>query len=70
LANQLGIQRSEIIAIGDGQNDIDMLEYADFAIAMGNADSLTKQVCDYITDTNNCDGAAKAIEMIISKNRC
>lgn len=66
LANQLGIPRTEIFAIGDGQNDIDMLEYAGFAIAMGNADPLTKQVCDYITDTNNRDGAAKAIEMIIN----
>ena len=60
-----GIDKSEMLAIGDGFNDISMLEYAGFAVAVENAPDGVKAVCDYVTVSNNEDGAAEVIEKFI-----
>ena len=65
LANKLGIQPSEIAAIGDAANDIEMLEYAGLAIAMGNASEEVKAIADIVTDTNENNGVIKAIDKLI-----
>lgn len=62
LGKILGIEREEIMACGDGDNDADMLREAGFGVAMGNALDKVKDAADYITDTNDGQGAAKAIE--------
>jgi Cof subfamily protein (haloacid dehalogenase superfamily) len=59
------IRREEIIAIGDNFNDLEMIAYAGIGIAMGNAPDLVKAEAHYITDTNNNDGVAKALERFI-----
>lgn len=64
LIDYLNIRKEEVIAIGDGGNDIPMFEVAGYKIAMGNASIELKQKADYITDTNNSDGVAKALEYI------
>ena len=61
LLNKYGIDQSEIIAIGDNFNDQGMIEFAGTGIAMGNAPDEIKLVADYVTDTNNNDGVAKAL---------
>ena len=65
LAKELNIQSSEIAAIGDAANDIEMLEYAGLAIAMGNASEKVKAVSDIVTDTNENNGVIKAIDQLI-----
>lgn len=65
LGELLGIRREEIMACGDGDNDITMLCEAGFGVAMGNAEESVKKAADYITETNDEDGAAKAIERFI-----
>lgn len=62
LANFLEIPRERVMAIGDSGNDIDMVEYAGLGIGMGNAVAEVKDVADVLTDTNNEDGVAKAID--------
>lgn len=62
LGELLGICREEIMACGDGDNDVTMLCEAGFGVAMGNAEKSVKEAADYITETNDEDGAAKAIE--------
>ena len=59
------LKRDEMIVIGDGGNDVPMFECGGYKIAMGNADDIIKEKADYITDTNNYDGVAKAIKKII-----
>jgi len=54
-------QQNEIIAIGDNYNDKGMIELAGTGVAMGNAPDEIKAVANYITDTNNHDGVAKAL---------
>ena len=65
LAKELNIQPSEIAAIGDAANDIEMLEYAGLAIAMGNASEEVKAIADIVTDTNENNGVIKAIDKLI-----
>ena len=57
----LGIRPEEIMACGDGDNDIRMLELAGVGVAMGNAGENVKAAADYIAETNDHEGAAKAI---------
>ena len=63
----LGEDRSSVVAIGDGANDIEMVEYASLGIAMGNAQQELKDVASYISDDVECDGLKKAIEYAIEK---
>ena len=58
----LGIDRSEVIAFGDAQNDQSMIEWAGTGVAMGNAVDEVKAVADYVTLSNNDDGIAAALE--------
>lgn len=62
LGKLLGIEREEIMACGDGMNDLEMLKAVGLGVAMENAMEEVKQAADYITDTNENNGVAKAIE--------
>ncbi|MBE6708159.1 MAG: HAD family phosphatase [Ruminococcaceae bacterium] len=61
LCDMLGIMPDEVMAFGDADNDVEMLKYAGFSVAMGNAKDEAKAVCRYVTETNENDGVAKAI---------
>ena len=62
----IGIRPEEVIAFGDAENDISMIQVAGMGIAMGNAEPAVKEVADRITLTNNEDGIAVALEQILS----
>lgn len=62
IASQHSIARAEVLAIGDNFNDLTMLRYAGTGIVMGNAEDELKQMGFELTDTNEADGVAKAIE--------
>ena len=57
-----GIDKSEAIAFGDGENDIDMLELVGFGIAMGNANETLKNVADFVTKKSSEDGIEYALK--------
>jgi len=59
------IDKSEMIAVGDAFNDVSMLEYAGFSVAMDNAHDDIKAICDYVTLSNDEDGVAAVIEKFI-----
>jgi Cof subfamily protein (haloacid dehalogenase superfamily) len=65
LAKLYGIDREEIIAIGDNENDLSMIEYAGLGIAMGNAEEALKKAAKHITGDYQQDGVAEAIERFI-----
>jgi len=65
IGKHCAIDKSEMIAIGDGQNDITMLEYAGLGVAMENAPDEVKAVSDYVALSNNDDGVAEVIEKFI-----
>lgn len=62
MSKYLGIPKEDIIAIGDSENDIEMLKEAGLGIAMGNALAEVIAVADAVTAPNDEDGVAKAIE--------
>lgn len=67
LAEHLGIDRSEVVAFGDNQNDLSMLRWAGRGIAMGNAIDLVKDAADETTETNLNHGVATVIEAILAR---
>ena len=64
LGELLGIAPTQMVAIGDQENDMAMLQVAALGIAMGNAPPAVQAVADWVTDTNNRDGVAAAIERL------
>ncbi len=67
LADTLGYTSENIMACGDGLNDIPMLKIAGVSVAMGNAYDETKRYADYISASNDLDGVAVAIDKFILK---
>ena len=68
LAKMWGIDPSQIMAIGDQDNDREMLEVAELGVAMGNGSDELKKIADYVTDTAENDGVHKAIQKFVFKN--
>lgn len=65
LAEQLNIQPSEVMALGDNENDLPMIEYAGIGIAMANATENVKKAASFITTSNDEHGVAVAIEKFV-----
>lgn len=62
IGEHFGIRREEMVAIGDGFNDLSMIEYAGLGVAMGNAPEEIKKRAGYVTLSNDEDGIAHFIE--------
>ncbi len=69
LADYFNIDKSQVMAFGDYNNDIEMLEQAGYSFAMGNASSKIKKIAKFETDTNDNCGIAKAINKYIFDNK-
>jgi Cof subfamily protein (haloacid dehalogenase superfamily) len=69
LSQLLGVDLSEVAAVGDGLNDLEMLSEAGFAIAMGNASDRLKAAADLVVRSNDEAGVAQAVEEILTRNR-
>ena len=65
LGQYYGIKQSEMIAVGDGFNDLSMIEYAGLGVAMANSPDEVKERADYITLSNEEDGVAHVIREFI-----
>lgn len=65
LCNEIGVDMSDTVAIGDQENDLEMLKMSGIGIAMGNAQEHIKNIANRVTDTNDCYGVAKAIDSLL-----
>lgn len=65
LCEKLGFLPEEVMAEGDGGNDMSMLKYAGLAVAMQNAEKEVLAQADFITKSNDEDGAAEAVEKFV-----
>ena len=68
IGNLLGINKEEMAAIGDQDNDIPMLSNVGLSFAMGNAIDEVKKISDYIVSTNDDFGLVEAINIVLEKN--
>ena len=62
LCDYLGIPIWETVAVGDADNDLDVLRAAGLAVAMGNANEHVKEVCDVVVSDNDHDGIVEVID--------
>ena len=65
LGDILGVSKDEIMACGDSPNDGAMLSMAGLPVAVGNAKDEIRAMAAYVTDTNDNDGVAKAVEKFV-----
>jgi Cof subfamily protein (haloacid dehalogenase superfamily) len=65
LCTRLGVDRSEVLAFGDGLNDREMLAWAGHGVAVANAEDVVKDVADELTTSNDDDGVARIIESLL-----
>lgn len=69
VVQDLGISFSEVLAIGDNINDIEMIEWAGLGIAMANAPKEVREIADYVAPSNDDDGVAQVIEEFVFAER-
>ena len=65
LIKTIGIKQEEVIAVGDGYNDMGMIQYAGLGVAMANAEEEVKAAANYVTLSNEEDGVAVVVEKFI-----
>jgi Cof subfamily protein (haloacid dehalogenase superfamily) len=65
LTERIGINPRECMAIGDEENDVEMIKWAGLGVAMGQGNIKAKAVADYITSSNSADGCALAINRFV-----
>jgi len=69
MAKRQGVAAAAVATIGDMQNDLPMFARSGMSIAMGNASDDVKRHATYVTASNEDEGFAKAIEMVLKENR-
>lgn len=69
LLQSLGVKREELITFGDHYNDMTMIGYAGFGVAMANAEPDVKKIADYVCESNDNDGIAKTLEKFVLKKQ-
>lgn len=65
LLKLLGLEREEMIACGDGYNDLSMIRFAGLGVAMENAVLPVRNAADYVTYSNNDEGVAHVVEKFL-----
>ena len=65
LLNKLDLSPADLVACGDGFNDIEMVKYAGLGVAMGNATNEVKAVADYVTRSNDDNGIVDVLEKFV-----
>jgi HAD superfamily hydrolase (TIGR01484 family) len=62
---ELGVSRHNLVAIGDGENDLALFEFAEHAVAVQNADPLVKRMADRTTLGEYCDGFLELVQDLV-----
>ena len=65
LCRHLGLDPKQTLALGDGTNDLDLLQLAGVGVAMENAEPAVKAAADVVTADNNAGGFAAAVEKYV-----
>ncbi len=64
IAERIGIDVKDFVAVGDSENDIEMLEVAGFGVAVANADLKLKEVADLVTSKPDGDGVVEVLKFL------
>lgn len=63
-AEALGLTRRQVMAVGDGHNDLPMLRWAGCSAAMGNASESVREAADFVVPSSDDDGLAAALRLV------
>jgi Cof subfamily protein (haloacid dehalogenase superfamily) len=69
IANKMGLSREEVMAIGDASNDMGMIEWAGFGVAVANAYPSVRDMADAVVPSNDELGVARAIQRFVLARR-
>jgi Cof subfamily protein (haloacid dehalogenase superfamily) len=69
VAEHLGVSREHTVAFGDGENDVELLEWASYAVAVGNAHKRVLAVADYVCPPVDEEGVAQVLEAFLESRR-
>jgi hydroxymethylpyrimidine pyrophosphatase-like HAD family hydrolase len=69
VADHIGFSPENVVAFGDGENDIELLEWAGFGIAVANAHERVLAVADYVCPPVTEEGVAQVIEAVLESRR-
>ena len=67
LCEHLGVDRADVVAFGDGANDVEMLTWAGTSWAVGNAVAQAKEAADHVAESNDDDGVAQIVEGLLER---
>ncbi len=67
LADHAGIAARQIVAIGDSEDDLDLIKYAGIGVAMGNSPAMLRKEADWVARTNDDDGVAYTVKELFRK---
>lgn len=69
VCQRYGIAASDVVAFGDGLNDVEMLRWAGYGVAMSNASGMVQDAADRIAPSNEHDGVAVVVEAMLATSR-
>jgi hydroxymethylpyrimidine pyrophosphatase-like HAD family hydrolase len=62
VAEHLGFSRERTVAFGDGENDIELVDWAGYGVAVANANEVVKERADYVCPSVDDEGVARVLE--------
>ena len=69
LSAQMGFTREQTIAFGDGENDVELVEWAGYGVAVENAHPRVKAIADWICPSAEVQGVAQVLEALLHSKR-
>ena len=69
LAASLGINMSEVLALGDSDNDCEMLAAAGIGVAMATGTPAAREAADFLTENGAADGVARAVHAYVLEGK-
>jgi hydroxymethylpyrimidine pyrophosphatase-like HAD family hydrolase len=69
LADHLGFTPAETVAFGDGENDVELVAWAGYGVAVENAHDRVKAVADWIAPSAQVEGVAQVLEAVLDSRR-
>lgn len=67
LAQHLGFSRERTVAFGDGENDIELVDWAGYGVGVANADERVKEVADFVCPSVDEEGVAQVLEAFLAR---
>jgi Cof subfamily protein (haloacid dehalogenase superfamily) len=67
LAERIGFSRERTVAFGDGENDVELIDWADYGVAVANAHDRVKEVADFVCPSVDEEGVAQVLEAFLAR---